>query len=182
MDRPAPRPWTLESDAIAFQHRWVTVRSQRLRTGAGHVVDPFFVVEAAPWVCIVPLLPDGRIVLVEQYRHGAQQVAVELPAGNIDPGEDAATAAIRELAEETGYRAAAAPIPLGTLWPEPARSRVSATGFLIRVDPLPGPTDHEASEDLAVRLLPVARCFDADHGGLIHAAQIAFIHLARKHW
>jgi 8-oxo-dGTP pyrophosphatase MutT (NUDIX family) len=178
---PSPRPWSLERDEVVIGNRWVTVRSQALRTGAGHLIEPFFLVEAAPWVCLVAQLPDTRLVLVEQYRHGAQAVARELPAGNIDPGEDAAAAGIRELAEETGFRPRADPIPLGTFWPEPARSRASATGYVIPVEAEPGPTAHEASEDMAVRLVPLADCFGPTHGGIIHAAQLGFLHLARPH-
>jgi 8-oxo-dGTP pyrophosphatase MutT (NUDIX family) len=58
-------------------------------------------------------------VLVRQYRHGAQRVTLEIPGGLIDPGEDAATAALRECLEETGYRGRAA-LPLGVVNPNPA--------------------------------------------------------------
>ncbi len=56
-------------------------------------------------VAIVPLLDDGRICFVENYRAAVQERLVELPAGTLEPGEDPTTAALRELAEETGYRA-----------------------------------------------------------------------------
>jgi ADP-ribose pyrophosphatase len=46
-----------------------------------------------------------RVLLERQYRHAAQDYLWEIPAGRIDPGEDALKAAKRELIEETGYRA-----------------------------------------------------------------------------
>lgn len=57
-------------------------------------------------VFIVPILDDGRLVLVRQHRYPLDRVLLEFPAGKIDPGESTARCAERELAEETGFRAA----------------------------------------------------------------------------
>ncbi len=56
-------------------------------------------------VVVLPLLPDGRILLVRQYRHATRQFLWELVAGRIERGENPRQAAARELLEETGYRA-----------------------------------------------------------------------------
>jgi ADP-ribose pyrophosphatase len=57
-------------------------------------------------VAIVPLLPDGRVIMIRQYRHATGEVLLELPAGTRDqPGEAPIDTAARELIEETGYRA-----------------------------------------------------------------------------
>jgi ADP-ribose pyrophosphatase len=56
-------------------------------------------------VVVLPVLPDGRIVLIRQYRHAARQYLWELVAGRIDAGEKPREAAARELIEETGFRA-----------------------------------------------------------------------------
>src|SRR5713101_7947606 len=56
-------------------------------------------------VVVLPVLPDGRIVLIRQYRHAPRLYMWELVAGRIDPGEGVRQAAARELMEETGYRA-----------------------------------------------------------------------------
>src|SRR5258708_35799935 len=54
---------------------------------------------------VLPVLPDGRILLIQQYRHATRQYLWELVAGRMDPGETPKIAAARELIEETGYRA-----------------------------------------------------------------------------
>ena len=55
---------------------------------------------------VIPLLPDGQIILVKQYRYPVAQVTLEVPAGKLDfKGEDPLECAIRELSEETGYTA-----------------------------------------------------------------------------
>ena len=56
-------------------------------------------------VMVVPILDDGRLVMERQFRYPMQRVMLEFPAGKIDPGEAPFTTAVRELAEETGYRA-----------------------------------------------------------------------------
>ena len=56
-------------------------------------------------VVVMPVLADGRIILIRQYRHAARQFMWELVAGRMDAGESVRQAAARELIEETGYRA-----------------------------------------------------------------------------
>lgn len=57
-------------------------------------------------VAVVPILDDGRLVLVRQYRHPLARVMLEWPAGKLDSGESTLACARRELVEETGYTAA----------------------------------------------------------------------------
>src|SRR6201997_418514 len=56
-------------------------------------------------VVVLPVLPNGKILMIQQYRHATRQYLWELVAGRIDSGENPRRAAARELAEETGYRA-----------------------------------------------------------------------------
>lgn len=56
-------------------------------------------------VVILPVLDDGRVVLIRQFRHAAGRVLYEIPAGTTEPGEPCLSCARRELAEETGYSA-----------------------------------------------------------------------------
>ena len=56
-------------------------------------------------VVILPLLPDGRVVCVRQYRRAVGRELLELPAGTLEPGESPRACAARELEEETGWRA-----------------------------------------------------------------------------
>ena len=56
-------------------------------------------------VVIVPILPNGEIALIKQFRYAAGSEFIELPAGKLDAGEDPEECALRELEEEIGYRA-----------------------------------------------------------------------------
>lgn len=170
------RRWSLEASERVVASPWFTLHRERLRTGRGHVIDPFWRVEAPSWVCVVAITPDEQIVLVEQYRRGIDRIVRELPAGNLDPGEDPAACAARELAEETGYRIAGPLRALGALSPEPARSSALAHGFACRVEPVPSADAQEASEDIATVLVPAAGLrADASACGVVHAVHHAFI-------
>ncbi|EHT3661317.1 NUDIX hydrolase [Staphylococcus pseudintermedius] len=56
-------------------------------------------------VAICALTPDQQVILVKQYRKALEQELIEIPAGKLEPGEDRESAAMRELEEETGYKA-----------------------------------------------------------------------------
>jgi len=62
------------------------------------------IVEHSDCVAIVAVDADGNLLLVKQFRHPVEKELLEIPAGGIDPGEDAEAAVRRELAEETGYQ------------------------------------------------------------------------------
>jgi len=122
------------------------------RTGRRH---DFYVLEAGPWVNVVPITGDGEIVLIEQYRHGIEAVTLEIPGGMVDATESPLEAAERELLEETGYRAEVLS-PLGVSHPNPAILNNSlhtylAVGARRVAEPRP-----EAGEDISVVTVPVA--------------------------
>lgn len=84
--------------------RVVTMYEDQVRLPNGKVAGRD-VVRHPGAVIVVPVLPDGRLVLVEQYRYPVDTVLLELPAGKLDAGEEPQLCAQRELEEETGYRA-----------------------------------------------------------------------------
>lgn len=57
-------------------------------------------------VTILPLIDDDNVCLIKNYRDAVGSTLIELPAGTLEPREDPAATAVRELIEETGYRAA----------------------------------------------------------------------------
>jgi ADP-ribose pyrophosphatase len=63
----------------------------------------FYCLENPDWVNVIALTTAGEVILIKQYRHGTEEVTLEIPGGMIDNGEDAKLAANRELVEETGY-------------------------------------------------------------------------------
>ena len=92
---------TLSSEPL-YQGKILNLRRDTVRLANGRQASRE-VVEHVDSVAAVPLLDDGRVVLVEQWRHPVEQALLEIPAGIIDPGEQPAEAVRRELTEETGY-------------------------------------------------------------------------------
>ena len=108
------------------QDEWIDFRSSAYRYPDGRVFEPFYSYSRRDYVVIVATDEEGRYICVRQFRHGIKEVTTEFPAGGLerkdgkeygtrtgqplssgdayDPDtEDALAAAVRELAEETGY-------------------------------------------------------------------------------
>ena len=129
-------------------------------------IHPFYVLEAAPWTNVVAVTEDGQVVLVSQFRHGVEEVSLEIPGGIVDPGETPEEAAGRELMEETGY--AGRLRPLGAVSSNPAildnRTHLFVAEDARRVaEPQPEP-----DEDFEMSLVPVGEIAGLLSSGRIH--------------
>lgn len=93
------------SDTV-YEGKLITLRKDTVRLPNGKTTTRE-VVEHPEVVAILPILDDGRIVLVRQYREAVEKTTLEIPAGGIDDGESAEDAVRREMVEETGYRVGA---------------------------------------------------------------------------
>ena len=140
------------------------------RTGRAYT---FYVLESPDWVNVVALTPAGQVVLIRQYRHGTEEVTLEIPGGMVDAGESPATAAARELLEETGYEAEEI-IPIGLVAPNPAILNNRCHTFLARNARPVRPPQFDGSEDIALELAPLETVPELVRSGRIsHALVIA---------
>src|SRR5688500_4307729 len=115
----------------------------------------FHALEMADWVQVLPLTRDGRFVMVEQFRPGAEVRALEFPAGMLDRGESAQAAATRELEEETGYRGGKL-IELGVVHSNPAIQSNVLHVWLAQDCEKTGTPSQDEGEDVYVRLVEAA--------------------------
>jgi ADP-ribose pyrophosphatase len=97
------REETLLSEQV-YRGNLLEVRRDQIRLPSGAPAEREYIVHPGA-VMVVPLLDDGRVVIERQWRYPLARVMIEFPAGKIDPGEPPLQCAIRELIEETGYRA-----------------------------------------------------------------------------
>jgi ADP-ribose pyrophosphatase len=157
-------PQVLDS-RVVYDGRVFRVRSDDLRyeDESVHRCD---VVEHAPTFGIIALLSHDEIVLVRQYRHPARRYFWEIPAGTAEKDERAADGAARELAEETGYRAARIQ-PLGTLYMTPGFCD-EAMHFFVAEELAAGEQALDEDERIAVAAFPRDRAWD-----LVAAGEIA---------
>lgn len=114
---------------------------------------------------VLPVLADGRLVLVEQYRAPVNRPCLEVPAGAADPGEDPEAAARRELAEETGYRAGHLRF-LAAYYPAIGYS--SERIFIyVATDLEPGPTSFDPGEEIVTRAVTPAEMEELIRAGAV---------------
>jgi 8-oxo-dGTP pyrophosphatase MutT (NUDIX family) len=148
-------------------------RRERFRSARSGKVHDYFVTEVADGVHAIAVTPDDRVVLVSQFRAGSRRDSLETPGGLLEPGEDPGEAGARELLEETGY-AGDAPASLGVLRPNPALLTMAITTVVIAnvrrvAEPRP-----DASEELAVVLVPASEIPTMIRDGRIdHAVCVA---------
>ena len=93
---------TVRTETV-FSGRLITVQKVTVKLPNGKTTDRE-IVEHPEVIAVLPLLEDGRVVLVRQFRKAAEKVLLEVPAGGVDGGETPEDAVRREMIEETGYR------------------------------------------------------------------------------
>lgn len=120
---PDGRPYTYEGVSRKGPERYEAALEALGSTGAP---DP-------DAVCIVPLLPDGSVLLEREFRYPLNSWCVSLPAGLIDAGESLEEAVARELSEETGYRLRDDIAPAVRPLPQPGFSSMGLTEENVQV-------------------------------------------------
>ena len=145
--------------------------SRSPRTGNVH---RFFVLESPDWVNVIPLTPEGNVVMIRQYRHGTEEVTLEVPGGMVDPGDgDPSVSAARELREETGYEAEEI-IRLGSVAPNPAFLNNRCHSYLVRRARRAHAVQLDGAEDITFEEIPLAEIPGLIRDGAItHSLTIA---------
>ena len=141
------RPQVISSHE-RFAGRVFRVRTDVVRydDGGESVLD---IVEHRGSYAIIATPAPASLVLVRQYRHPAGRELWEIPAGTAEPGEAILEGALRELAEETGFRAARARL-LGSLYMTPGFCN-ELLHFVAAEELTPGPTAFDEDERIEVR-------------------------------
>jgi len=157
---------------------WVTLVEREVEFAPGDAVETFHSFGQSDYVSIVAVTPDRRIPIVRQYRPALESFTWELPAGLVDPGEDAATACRRELLEETGLVARTV-TPLGVASPDTGRLSNCVYSFFVNThdpvdnfEPEPGLTVKLVSSLELIRLITAGEFVSHIHLGALMLAQI----------
>lgn len=157
----------LEKSKCLFKHPFLSLYQDSVSFEDG-VIDlgaqELLVVRKKPVVSIIPILGDGSVVMVNQYRHPVGVCLWEFPAGHIEGGEFADFAAVRELKEETGYTPTRL-INKGTFYVSPGFTDEAVTFFLAiglkEGEPMP-----DDGEDITVAKFKISDIFDLGIQGL----------------
>jgi ADP-ribose pyrophosphatase len=159
----ARRAKVLSSELI-YKGRVFEIRREQLREPSGIEVTREVVVHPGS-VVVLPVLADGRIVMIRQYRHAAGQYLWELVAGHKEPNETFAEGARRELHEEAGYTARRFK-KLLEIFPSPGllgeRMEIYLADGLTKGEAAP-----EEDEKITVKILPLKEALRWIHNGTI---------------
>lgn len=155
MNPPAgPARWEKLAQTTRLETRILDVLSVRYRHPVREVERDFVVIDASDWCNIIALTPDGRLVLVRQFRYGVDEFSLEIPGGIIDDGEDPIAAGIRELREETGFVGDSARL-LASVHPNPAIQNNRCHFVLVEGAELRAPLGWDHDEEIEVQTAPV---------------------------
>jgi len=148
-------PWTRVATKVLLDLRIMKVQEVTAispKTGNEH---GFFVLDTVDWVNVLPITPDQEVVFVRQYRHGSDDLSLEIPGGMVDPGEAPIVSAARECLEESGFRASDLK-SLGVLNPNPAVFNNQLHTFVAEDVVIEADIQNTATEQTEVVLVPVA--------------------------
>ena len=163
----AAPPEILKRSTI-FTGRKVAMEVHRVRGADGREADRE-VVRHPGAVAILAFPEPGKVLLERIWRYAVERQMLEIPAGTLEPGEDPAACAARELAEETGYRPGRLENLL-IIHPSPGILSERMVLYLAS-DLTAGPTAREAGEEIENVLMPVAEAMDAIRDGRITDAK-----------
>jgi 8-oxo-dGTP pyrophosphatase MutT (NUDIX family) len=167
---------TLKSSTV-FQTRWFKLEEDQVQKIGDGTDFTYTYLSVAPSVMVVAIDSDGRIVIVRQYRYPTRRYSYELPGGG-SGGEPPKKAALRELQEETGFRAASI---------EKLGEFVTYCGLadeichvLLATDLTPGRQELDKSEDISVHAVAYPELLGMiSSGEFCYGMGLAALHLAR---
>lgn len=118
------------NDETIYSDKWLTLRKVKFSNGS--VVKDYTLVDRNDSVIVIPMLPDGRFLLQQQFRMAAGRDFLEFPCGQIERGQTDLEAAKNELAEEANLHDCEI-ISLGYFSPNPGLSAQRVSVFLAKV-------------------------------------------------
>ncbi|MBI5823332.1 MAG: NUDIX hydrolase [Chloroflexi bacterium] len=164
------KPWKI----LESRHPYPKFRMDTCELPSGKNYKAF-VLEFDAWANVVALTKNNEVVLVKQYRHGVQEMSLELPGGVVDKGENPLEGAKRELMEETGYSAGSI-VEVGRLFPNPAIQQNTLYCYLAMDVELAGEQHLDEAEEIEVQLIPLNELIEmAGQGKFLHALNVAVL-------
>jgi 8-oxo-dGTP pyrophosphatase MutT (NUDIX family) len=148
------KPWIKRGESAPQDHRIFKLRTLDVEDPRNGKRYPRVVLDGPDWVNVIAVTKDEKAVLIRQFRFGTWSTTLEIPGGLVDPGEDPAVAAARELEEETGFRPAQL-VQIGVSEPNPAIQNNRLHHYLATGCERVHDGAQEEAEDIEVELVPV---------------------------
>ncbi|MDX1672281.1 MAG: NUDIX hydrolase [Balneolaceae bacterium] len=159
--------WTVVEENKEYSTPIYNLLKQRCRLPSEDHEGTFYILDAPTWINVIPLTEKREVILVEQYRYGTKEPTLEIPGGMVDEGETPEEAALRELLEETGYRAGSLQ-SLGKVSANPAIMSNYAHCYLARDCLFEGAENPDTHERIQVHRVSKKRFLELIREGSIH--------------
>lgn len=170
--------WQLIERKDVSPSKWYPLYVDKVRLPNGTEIDDYYVSELGDVAMIVALTPEKEIVFAKQYKHGVQEILLELPAGRIG-NKTPKQAAHEELREETGIIADEL-VPLGKVAVAPSKDATYTHAFLLTNARIERNQDLDETENIELVKIPIRDLDEKILSGKIHVADtIAALTLAR---
>ena len=155
---------------LVYKGAILDIYKDTMDVGNGKIEEWDFVSHRKGAACIVPVLPDGRILMVRQYRNALERDTIEVPAGARDSvTEDTMVCAVRELEEETGYKSNKVSKLLEL------RTTVAFCNEIVDVylaeDLVPGKQHLDDAEDIRLEIYTLDELLEKIYSGVIQDAK-----------
>lgn len=177
-----PSHWEVVSEQPHADCKVYQVVKQHCRHPKDGREGSFFIMKCPDWIQAIPLTPEGHLILVNQYRHGSQELSWEVPGGMMD-AEDASpeTAGARELVEETGYTSDKVTY-LGWCYPNPALQE-NKTHFVLYENCVQVTGQSlDPNEELSLQTVPVDEALAmVQRGEITHCIAMNALFLLKQH-
>lgn len=168
--------WRVIASSYVVESPFLRLRKDTIELPGGTIIDDYYVRESRGFSAVFALTAQNEVVLVRQFKYGIGRVMLELPCGFVDEREAPLEAAVRELAEETGYVADSMDF-VRTFVHEPTNSAMLMHLYLARGARLAGPQNLDVTEQIEVELVTLNELRDHLRSGRIESAtQVAAIY------
>ncbi len=168
--------WRVLASSYVIDSPYMRLRKDTIELASGAIIDDYYVRETRGFSSIFALTNDEKVILVRQFKYGIRRSVLELPSGFIDDGESPQEAAVRELAEETGYVADSLEL-VRTFVPDPTNSTTLMHLFLARGVRHELAQKLDPAEDIEVEVVSLAQLHDLLRRGAIESAtQVAAVY------
>ena len=169
------RDWTIVKREQVADYKIFALHKKQVRSPRTGEIRDVHAIQFPDWVLILALTPQQEVVMVRQYRHGTEQVCLELPGGLVDPEDTSPQlSAQRELLEETGFNVSNIQL-IGECYPQPAILSNRCFFYLAQDAVQTQQQNQDVGEDIEILTVPLKdirakiESKEIDHGMVLQA-------------
>ncbi len=174
--------WRILSSEILVQLKQFSFKKEVCELPNKKKMPGYYILDFKnPWVHVIALTSENKVILIEQYRHGARNSFLELPGGSAEiQKENCYQSALRELEEETGYSTNDMK-EIGSYYPNPALQPNKVHVFLAKNCKLVGKQKLDSFEDISIKLVDIESLFCLFDKMDSHGLMLSSLYLAKAH-